>query len=119
MVTAAYWALVVHYGNQVVPTAQGPDGARMLFAMAPGLVASIGRCLFLTSLLAAALAFHTAVGRYMWAVGRERVLPTVIATTSSTGVPQTASFVQSLLGAVGAAGSGSTARTARWSWSTS
>ena len=97
---AASWALVVHYGNQVVPTAQGPAGTGMLFAMAPGLVASTGRCLFLTSLLAAALAFHTAVGRYMWAVGRERVLPTVIGTTGSTGAPQAASLMQSLLGAV-------------------
>ncbi|MBS2531600.1 APC family permease [Catenulispora sp. NF23] len=97
---AASWALVVHYGSQVVPTAQGPDGTGMLFAMAPGLEASTGRSLFLTSLLAAALAFHTAVGRYMWAVGRERVLPAAMGTTGSTGAPQAASIVQSLLGAV-------------------
>jgi amino acid transporter len=97
---AASWALVVHYGSYVVPTAQGPDGAAMLFAMAPGMVASIGRSLFLTSLLAAALAFHTAVGRYMWALGRERVLPAMIGTTGSSGAPQAASLVQSLLGAV-------------------
>ena len=97
---AASWALVVYYGNQVVPTAQSPAGTRMLFAMAPGLVASTGRCLFLTSLLAAALAFHTAVGRYMWALGRERVLPAMMGTTGSTGSPQAASLVQSLLGAM-------------------
>ena len=97
---AASWALVVHYGNQVVPTAQGPGGSAMLFAMAPGLVASIGRTLFLTSLLAAALAFHTAVGRYMWALGRERVLPAVMGSTASTGSPLAASIVQSLLGVV-------------------
>ncbi|WP_323747137.1 APC family permease [Catenulispora pinisilvae] len=97
---AASWAMVVHYGSQVVPTAQGPDGTGMLFAMAPGTVASIGRSLFLTSLLAAALAFHTAVGRYMWALGRERVLPAVMGRTGSTGAPQAASLVQSLLGAV-------------------
>lgn len=96
---AASWALVVHYGDQVVPTAQGPDGTGMLFAMAPGTVASIGRSLFLTSLLAAALAFHSAVGRYMWALGRERVLPAVMGTTGSTGAPRAASIVQSLLGA--------------------
>lgn len=96
---AASWALVVHYGGQVVPTAQGPDGSGMLFAMAPGTLASIGRSLFLTSLLAAAMAFHTAVGRYMWALGRERVLPAVMGTTGSNGVPRAASITQSLLGA--------------------
>ena len=94
----AAWALNVHYGNQVVPVAQGPGSPTMLFAMAPGLLASTARTLFLTSLLAAALAFHTAVGRYMWALGRERVLPAVVGTTGKNGVPRAASAVQSTLG---------------------
>jgi amino acid transporter len=97
---AASWAMNVHYGDQVVPTAQGPGSATMLFAMAPGLLASTARTLFLTSLLAAALAFHNAVGRYMWALGRERVLPAVMGTTGNNGVPRAASGVQSLFGAV-------------------
>ncbi|GAA2001314.1 APC family permease [Catenulispora subtropica] len=97
---AASWALNVHYGDQVVATAQGPGSATMLFAMAPGTLASIARTLFLTSLLAAALAFHNAVGRYMWALGRERVLPSVMGRTGTNGVPRAASGVQSLLGAV-------------------
>lgn len=97
--TGASWALNVHYGAQVVPVAQGPNGAGMLFAMAPGLLASIARTLFLTSLLAAALAFHTAVGRYMWALGRERVLPAAVGATAGNGVPRAASMIQSLLGA--------------------
>ncbi|NUP46324.1 MAG: APC family permease [Catenulispora sp.] len=96
----ASWALNVHYGNQVVTTAQGPGSTTMLFAMAPGVLASTGRVLFLTSLLAAALAFHNAVGRYMWALGRERVLPAVMGTTGPNGVPRAASGIQSLLGAV-------------------
>ncbi|GAA2031232.1 hypothetical protein GCM10009839_33890 [Catenulispora yoronensis] len=81
----ASWALDVHYGNQVVATAQGPGSATMLFAMAPGLLASAARTLFLTSLLAAALAFHNAVGRYMWALGRERVLPAAMGITRPEG----------------------------------
>ncbi len=96
----AAWALNVHYGDQAVAVAQGPGSATMLFSMAPGLLASSARTLFLTSLLAAALAFHTAVGRYMWALGRERVLPAVMGTTGSNGVPRAASAVQSVLGAV-------------------
>jgi amino acid transporter len=94
------WALDVHYGDQVVATAQGPGSATMLFAMAPGVLASAARTLFLTSLLAAALAFHTAVGRYMWALGRERVLPAAMGITGNNGVPRAASGVQSLLGAI-------------------
>ncbi len=96
----ASWALDVHYGDQVVATAQGPGSATMLFAMAPGVLASAARTLFLTSLIAAALAFHNAVGRYMWALGRERVLPAVMGTTGKNGVPKAASGIQSLLGAV-------------------
>jgi amino acid transporter len=92
-------ALNVYYGPQVVPIAQSPDGAGMLFAMAPGLLASLARTLFLTSLLAAALAFHTAVGRYMWALGQERVLPAAIGATAANGVPRAASMIQSALGA--------------------
>jgi amino acid transporter len=96
----ASWALNVHYGDQVVATAQGPDSPTMLFGMAPGFLAHTARTLFLTSLLAAALAFHNAVGRYMWALGRERVLPSIMGTTGPNGVPRAASAVQSLLGAV-------------------
>lgn len=99
--TAASWAMNVHYGDQVVQVAQSPSGAGMLFAMAPGMLASIGRTLFLTSLLAAALAFHTAVGRYMWSLGQERVLfPAAVGTSAANGVPRAASAVQSLIGAV-------------------
>ncbi|GAA2028898.1 APC family permease [Catenulispora yoronensis] len=95
---AAAWALDVHYGTQVVAIAQSPASPTMLFAMAPGVLASAARTLFLTSLLAAAIAFHTAVGRYMWTLGRERVLPAAMGRSGKTGVPATASLVQSLLG---------------------
>ncbi|NUR58994.1 MAG: APC family permease [Catenulispora sp.] len=97
---AAALAMNAYYGDQVIATAQGQQGSEMLFDMAPGLLASVGRTLFVTSLLAAALAFHSAVGRYMWALGRERVLPSVMGSTGANGVPRAASAVQSVLGAV-------------------
>lgn len=74
---AASWAMDAHDGNQVVSVAQ-QQGPGMLFALGPGLLASTARTLFLTSLFAAALAFHVAVGRYMYALGREHVLPPVL-----------------------------------------
>ncbi|NUP47883.1 MAG: APC family permease [Catenulispora sp.] len=97
--SAAALAMNAYYGDQVVATAQN-ESSTMLFAMAPGFLAHLGRTLFVTSLFAAALAFHNAVGRYMWALGRERVLPSVMGTTASNGVPRAASITQSVLGAV-------------------
>ncbi len=92
---AASWAMDVHYGAQTVATAQN-QGSLMLFAMAPGIIGSLGRTLFLTALFAAALAFHNAVWRYMFALGREHVLPARLAKTTA-GIPRTASVAQSAL----------------------
>jgi amino acid transporter len=93
--TAASWAMDVHYGAHTVATAQN-QGSLMLFAMAPGAIGSLGRTLFLTALFAAALAFHNAVWRYAFSLGREHVLPTRLAKTTA-GIPRTASVAQSLL----------------------
>lgn len=92
---AASWAMDVHYGAQTVATAQS-QGSLMLFAMAPGIIGSLGRTLFLTALFAAALAFHNAVWRYMFALSREHVLPARLAKTTA-GVPRAASVAQSAL----------------------
>jgi amino acid transporter len=90
---AASWAMDVHYGTQTVTTAQN-QSSQMLFAMAPGIIGSTGRTLFLTALFAAALAFHNAVWRYMFALGREHVLPARLAKTTA-GIPRAASVAQS------------------------
>lgn len=93
--TVASWAMDVHYGAATVPTAQN-QSSLMLFAMAPGLLGSLGRTLFLTALFAAALAFHNAVWRYAFALGREHVLPARLAKTTA-GIPRASSVAQSLL----------------------
>src|SRR5947209_4977219 len=85
----------VHYGAHTVATAQS-QGSLMLFALAPGIIGSTGRTLFLTALFAAALAFHNAVWRYMFSLGREHVLPARLAKTTA-GIPRAASLAQSLL----------------------
>ena len=92
----ASWAMDVHYGAQTVAIAQA-QGPGMLFGMAPGPIASAGRSLYLTALFAALLAFHNAVWRYMYSLGREHVLPGILARTAS-GIPRGASLVQSGIG---------------------
>ena len=92
---AASWAMDVHYGAHTVATAQS-QGSLMLFNLAPGIIGSSGRTLFLTALFAAALAFHNAVWRYMFSLGREHVLPARLAKTTA-GIPRAASLTQSLL----------------------
>ncbi|HEY1617114.1 MAG TPA: amino acid permease, partial [Streptosporangiaceae bacterium] len=52
--------------------------------------------LFMTSLFAAALAFHNCVWRYMFALGRENVLPAALGRTSTNNIPRAASLTQSL-----------------------
>lgn len=55
--------------------------------------------LLLVSLFAAMLAFHNSATRYLFSLGRARILPSVLARTRSNGVPQTAAIVQALFAA--------------------
>jgi amino acid transporter len=95
---AASWAMAVHYGDGHVVDAARQLGPETLFGMAPHALATAGRTLYLTSLFAALLAFHAFVGRYMFALAREGVLPRTLRRTSRKGAPKTASLVQSLIG---------------------
>jgi amino acid transporter len=56
--------------------------------------------LLLVSLFAAMLAFHNAATRYLYALGRAKVLPTVLAHTRSGGAPQVAGIAQATFAAV-------------------
>ena len=65
--------------------AQGPG---LLFGLGgSGALAQAAQWLFLTSLFAAALAFHN-VWRYMFALGREGVLPAALGRTGAQQHPQ-------------------------------
>src|SRR6266511_2572974 len=91
-------AMTVHYGrHQVVETAQnaGPD---TLFTMGGAMLANAGRVLFVTSLFAAMIAFHNGVPGYLFALGREGVLPRSLGIPNRFGAPSKASVVQSLIG---------------------
>ncbi|MEP7280336.1 MAG: APC family permease [Rubrivivax sp.] len=55
--------------------------------------------LLLVSLFAAMLAFHNSATRYLFSLGRARILPFALARTTGNGVPQTAAIVQALFAA--------------------
>jgi amino acid transporter len=92
-------AMTVHYGTGHLADTAAKQGSEMLFALSGGLLASIGRALFLTSVFAALLAYHNAVVRYAFSLGRESVLPVVFGRVGHrSGAPWIASLVQSGLG---------------------
>ncbi len=94
----AAWAMIVRYGpGHVVETAQklGPE---MLFRLGGnGWLATAGRWLFLSSMFAGMMAFHNAVARYTFVLGRERVVPRVFDRINRAKSPWVASLTQSLL----------------------
>jgi amino acid transporter len=95
---AASWALAVHYGDAHVATTAQQQGPAMLFAMGGRFLQLAGNTLYLTSLFAAMLAFHSFVTRYMFVLGREGVLLRGLELTSRAGSPKNASLTQSTIG---------------------
>lgn len=101
----AVWVVMGAFGAEdAVRVARGGDGPDMVFSAAgrfvgPWLSDSM-HLLIITSAFAATLAFHNAAARYMYALGREGLLPRPLARVSSrSGSPSTAVVVQSLLAA--------------------
>ena len=96
----ASWAMAAHTGDQ--PRRGRGRAARPRAAVRPR--RQRRRCrqaaqwLFLTSLFAAALAFHNCVWRYMYALGRENVLPAALGRTGGNNIPKAASLAQSATG---------------------
>jgi amino acid transporter len=92
-------------GGFTTPDGAAPDPTTVLFIAGGDRLgtfwADAATLLFCTSLFAALLAFHNAVARYTFALGRERVFPRVFArVTPRTGAPYVASAAQSLLALV-------------------
>ena len=93
------WAMAAHSGTGRVVAAAGQQGPGLLFGLGgSGSLAQAAQWLFLTSLFAAALAFHNVVWRYMYALGRENVLPSALGRTGGNNIPKTASLAQSATG---------------------
>ncbi len=103
------WALMIATGPRNIQAAARTHGPQLIFDLVtPYLLAplvQLGQLLFLTSLFAAALAFHATAARYLFALGREGVLPGWLGKTSRhTGAPARASLTHSLIAATALAG---------------
>ncbi|WP_197683989.1 APC family permease [Allokutzneria albata] len=75
-------------------------GSNLIFDLAGdnlgGVWVVIGRLLYVTSVLAALIAFHNTTARYAFSLGRERLLPSALGTTSQrTSSPRLGSLAQS------------------------
>jgi amino acid transporter len=92
----ASFAMAAHTGTSHVVAAAAAQGPGLLFGLSGNAVlGQIAQVLFVTSLFAAALAFHNAVWRYAFALGRENVLPAVLGRTGGNNIPKAASLAQS------------------------
>jgi amino acid transporter len=60
----------------------------------------VAEILLLVSLFAAMLAFHNSATRYLYSMGRARILPRALARTRPNGAPAIAGGVQALFGAI-------------------
>ncbi|MFJ6217169.1 APC family permease [Streptomyces sp. NPDC092296] len=102
----AVWVVMGAFGAEnAVRVAQGDNGSDMVFGAAGRFVGSwlsdSMHVLIITSAFAATLAFHNAAARYMYALGREGLLPRPLGRVSPrTGSPGTAVAVQCLVAAV-------------------
>jgi amino acid transporter/GNAT superfamily N-acetyltransferase len=96
------WAMSVNAGPEHIVEAAKAKHTDLVFSLVtphlPAVLVNIGYVLFLTSVFAALLAFHAAVARYQFALGRERVLPAAWGRTHPrTGAPILGSITQSVL----------------------
>jgi amino acid transporter len=101
---AVYWL-----GSWVQISAAGPnpvdkataEGADLFFNQAAVVLGqgavTVGKILLGTGTIAAMLAFHNAITRYTFALGREGVLPRAFGQTTPSGAPRNASFAQTAL----------------------
>nr|CEL21512.1 amino acid permease-associated region [Kibdelosporangium sp. MJ126-NF4] len=93
------WALTVAVGPDKIVDAATEQQAELIFTFNAGFlgqwIVDIGRILIVTSLFAALVSFHNTVARYLFALGRERVLPARLgATNRRTGSPYVGSLAQ-------------------------
>ena len=96
------WAMSVSTGTDRIAAVAADHQTDLVFVLVsphlPAAFVNIGYMLFLTSVFAALLAFHAAVARYQFALGREGVLPAAWGRTHPrTGAPLLGSVTQSAL----------------------
>jgi amino acid transporter len=97
------WAMTVATGPDRIADVSRAEGTEVIFNLAAShygqTIVDIGHALFVTSIMAALISFHNTTARYMFALGREHVLPAALGRTSRrTGAPANASMLQSAVG---------------------
>jgi amino acid transporter len=98
------WALSLAVGPKRITSGDiAPDlaGPPLFFGYVDAhlavVIVDIMHVLFITSVFAAGLSFHNAVARYVFSLGRERLLPRGLAKRSRSGVPWVGSLTQTIL----------------------
>jgi amino acid transporter len=96
------WSLSVAAGPERVGELARSRGSELVFDLAAARLTPwtvvLGRIVLLTALVAAALALHHTMARYLFALGRERVLPSYLGRTSRrASAPRGASVTQSAI----------------------
>ncbi|MFJ9245855.1 APC family permease [Streptomyces sp. NPDC101776] len=99
------WAVVLAVGTDEVQGAAAKDTSGLVFAVAGQYVGSAAsdtmEVLLLTSLFAALLAFHNAISRYLFSLGRQGDAPAILGRSHAKhGSPHAGSLVQSVSAAV-------------------
>jgi amino acid transporter len=88
-----------HAGQSHVVADAGAQQTGLLFGLSSHLTAA-AQFLFMTSLFAALLSFHSVVYRYTFALSREGLLPSFLSATGRNSVPKAASLTQSATGLI-------------------
>jgi amino acid transporter len=98
------WAMLVTVGPANIQQTAAANVGVVLDGLAAhwgGTVSTIAALLFLTSNFAALLSFHNGVARYLFALGRERVLPAALSRVGTrSGGPVAGSMAQTALAVV-------------------
>jgi amino acid transporter len=103
------WTMIVAAGPARIAGMAGARGDQLMFDLAgerllPWAVTT-GRAILVIGVLGGILALHHAMTRYLYAMGREGVLPGVLAGAGRrTGAPRAASLTQSLIAGAALAG---------------
>jgi amino acid transporter len=102
---ASAWAMAGNVGSADLQKAAVENGPGLVFGPIAehfnSTVADIANVLFITSMFATMLSFHNAIARYLFALGRERVLPKGLSRIGArTGGPLVGSLVQSVFAAI-------------------
>jgi len=99
--TVVSWVLLMAIGPGALGAALAGDPSQLVFAVNQaflgGFLTDVMQVLIVTSFVAGVLALHNAGARYLFALGRDRLLPASLGTAGDNGSPSRAVVVQSAI----------------------